>query len=197
MSDEAALNGKPVSNTNQRIESAGLPPSKREPTALLRLLNDFEIGLPTETAKAEPYHAGLSLDAVGQPYVSAGVDRFGALVGGGLAFAWSDMLGNHNLYASINADTYGTGFSDLAKNTGGVLAYTNLRHRWNWGASIEQTPYVAGGYAAGIDRASNTYLDQTIIQREVYRGFSGMTAYPFTPSNRVEFGAGFSQITWD
>src|SRR5262249_42677790 len=100
-------------------------------------------------------------------------------------------------YAALNADTYGTGFSDLAKNTGGVFAYTNLRHRWNWGASIEQTPYVAGGYAAGIDRASNTYLDQTIIQREVYRGFSGMTAYPFTPSNRVEFGAGFSQITWD
>src|SRR5204862_2608497 len=128
------LAGRPLSNTNVRLEAAGLPPAHREPTDLVKMLHDPDTGLPaSHTARAEPYRSRLSLDAVGQPYVSAGVDQFGALVGGGLAFSWSDMLGNHNLYASINADTYGTGFSDMAKNIGGVIGYTNLTHRWNWG----------------------------------------------------------------
>jgi len=107
------------------------------------------------------------------------------------------MLGNHNLYAALNADTYGTGLSDMAKNTGGVIAYTNMKHRWNWGASIQQTPYIAGGYAAAVNSAQNAYLDQTIIQREIYRSLSGMVAYPFSSSNRMEFGVGTSQLSYD
>jgi WD40 repeat protein len=194
------LAGRPVSDVNKRLEAAGLPPSPRAETDMVKLLHDANAGLPpAQTASVEPYHAHLSLDAVSQPYISAGVSRFGALVGGGVAFGWSDMLGNHNLYAAVNADTYGTGLSDMAKNTGGVIAYENLQHRWNWGASIEQTPYLAGGYAAGTGVVSgqNAYLDRTIIQREVYRSLNGMVSYPLSPANRVEFGAGTSQLSFD
>ena len=79
------------------------------------MLNDPSTGLAARPAEVEPYKAGLSLDAVSQPYISAGIDRFGGMVGGGIAFNLSDMLGNHNLYAQISADTYGGGAADIVE----------------------------------------------------------------------------------
>jgi hypothetical protein len=194
------LAGKPVSTQNARLETAGLPPSHREPTQLVALLHDMNLGLPpAELPQAEAYHAGLTLDSVSQPSLSVGVSRFGPSVGGGLAFNWSDMLGNHNLYADIAVDTYGAGFSDIAKSAGGTLAYWNMTHRINWGVSVDQIPYVAGGYqtSTGTVNGQNAYLDQTIIQRQINRGVNAMGAYPLSSSNRVEFGAGFSQLSFD
>ena len=121
------------------------------------------------------------------------------MVGGGIAFNFSDMLGNHNLYAQVSADTYGGGAGDLAKNTGAVVAYTNMSKRWNWGFAVEQSPYIAGGYAIGqgVVDGEAVLLDQTIIQRQVNRGVSGMVAYPFSQTARVEFGGGFSRMSFD
>jgi Tol biopolymer transport system component len=193
------LAGKPLSTVNERLEAAGLPPAHREPTDLVRLLNDPNTGLPADSGTTEAYKARLSLDAVSQPSVSVGVSRFGPSVGGGLAFGWSDMLGNHNLYAEIAADTYGSGFSDLARSTGGTLSYWNMTHRMNWGLSIDQIPYVAGGYATGTGTVNGqtAFLDQTIIQRQVNRGVNALAAYPLSSANRIEFGAGFSQLSFD
>ena len=193
------LSGITLSTDNTRLEAAGLPPSHREPTTLVKLLNDPDTGLPATSGDTQAYHARLSLDGVSQPSVSVGVSRFGPSVGGGLAFSWSDMLGNHNLYADISAATYGAGFSDIAKSSGGTLAYWNMSHRLNWGLSIDQIPYVAGGYATstGTVNGQAAYLDQTIIQRQVNRGANAMLAYPLSSSNRVEFGAGFSQLSFD
>ena len=154
---------------------------------------------PSAAGEVEPYKAGLSLDAVSQPYISAGIDRFGGMVGGGIAFNFSDMLGNHNLYAQVSADTYGGGAGDIVKNTGAVVAYTNMSKRWNWGFAVEQSPYIAGGYALdqGIVSGEPALLDQTIIQRQINRGVSGMVAYPFTPTARIEFGAGFTRTSFE
>lgn len=195
----ASLAGRPISDANSRIDAAGLPPVRRERSDLVKLLADPDSGLPAEAGAAEPYHARLSLDSVSQPYLSAGVSRFGPSVGGGLAFNWSDMLGNQNLYAQVSADAYGAGFSDIAKNTGGSLSYWNLSHRLNWGVSIAQVPYMAGGYAAGVGtvKGETAYLDETIIQRQLDRGLNAGVAYPLNSSSRLEFGAGYSQLSFD
>ncbi|HTL02410.1 MAG TPA: hypothetical protein VL243_09290, partial [Vicinamibacterales bacterium] len=201
ISGAEALAGKPLSTQNARLEAAGLPPaSNRQPSDMVKRLADMDTGLPpADSGQAQPYRASLTLDGVSQPSVSVGVSRFGPSVGGGLAFGWSDMLGNHNLYAEISADTYGSGFADIAKSTGGSLAYWNMTHRLNWGVSVDQIPYVAGGYATALGNVNgqNAYLDQTIIQRQINRGASATLAYPMSPSNRVEFGAGFSQLSFD
>ena len=193
------LAGTTVSDGNTRVLAAGLPPAERGSSVVARLLADPSIGMTTTAAKVEPYRSKLSLDAVGQPYVSAGISQFGGSLGGGLSFNWSDMLGNHNLFAALNAQTFGSNLSDVAKDTGGLLEYVNLTHRWNWGLSVDQTPYVAGGYASTIGTAGgqDAYLDQTIIQRQVERGLNAMVAYPLSTSNRVEFGAGVSQLSFD
>ena len=40
-------------------------------------------------------------------------------------------------------------------------------------------------------------LDQTIIQRQVNRGVSGMVAYPLSTTTRVEFGGGFTRTSFE
>ena len=194
------LAGKPVETTSNtsRLQAASLPPVQRE-AVIARILNDPTTGLPSTTGEVEPYKAGLTLDGVSQPYVSAGVSRFGGAVGGGIAFGFSDMLGNHNLFAQVSANTSGTGVGDLAKNTGAMLAYTNMTKRLNWGVMVEQSPYIAGGYqlAQGVVGGEQALLDQTIIHRQVNRGVNGMMAYPFSQTARVEFGGGFTRTSYE
>ncbi len=147
-----------------RNAAAGLPPAKRVDSEVMALLSNATFGLPELAATSEPYRADLSLDAVGQPYVTAGVSRFGGMYGGGLSFALSDMLGNHNLFATVDVASTGGGFSDIYKNTGAIVAYTNLKHRLNWGISGGQVPYLSrrlrGGpvdrqWPAGVRRAGD------------------------------------------
>jgi Tol biopolymer transport system component len=194
------LAGRPVPTTSTvaRFQAAALPPLEREP-AVARMLADPATGLPSATGEVEPYNASLTLDGVSQPYISAGVDRFGGAVGGGIAFSFSDILGNHNVYTQVSADTYGGGVGDLAKNTGALFAYTNMTKRLNWGVMVEQSPYMAGGYAIGqgVVAGENAVLDRTIIQRQVNRGVSGMLAYPFSQTVRLEFGGGFTRTSYD
>ncbi len=192
------LAGGPVSSTVEPAQAATLPPVPRE-SSVAQLLADAKTGLAPASEQVEPYKPKLSLDAVSQPYISAGVDRFGGMVGGGIGFAFSDMLGNHNLFAQVSADTYGGGFGDLARNTGGLIAYTNMTKRWNWGFAVEQSPYLAGGYAVGqsIVNGEPALLDQTIIQRQVNRGVNGMVAYPLSQTARLEFGGGFMRTSFD
>jgi outer membrane protein assembly factor BamA len=178
--------------------AASLPPVERE-SMVARLLSDPVTGLATEPPTVEAYKAKISLDAVSQPYVTAGVDRFGGMVGGGIAFQMSDMLGNHNLYAQISADTYGTGASDLLKNTGAALFYTNTSKRWNWGVGVQQAPYLAGGYATGTANINGepAAVEQQIIYRQINQGVTGMLAYPFSSTSRVEFGGGFTRTSFE
>jgi hypothetical protein len=191
------LAGTPIATTVARVQAASLPPSPRE-SMVARVLNDASTGLPAAVAEAEPYKGGLTLDGVSQPYISAGVSQFGGMVGGGIAFNFSDMLGNHNLYAQVSADSYG-GAGDIVKNTGALLAYTNMSKRWNWGFAVEQSPYMAGGYAIdqGFVNGEPVLLDQTIIQRQVNRAVSGMVAYPLSQTARVEFGGGFTRSSFE
>ena len=192
------LAGTPISTAVDRVRAASLPPSQRE-SLVARLLSDPTTGLAAAAGEVEPYKSGISLDAVSQPSISVGIDRFGGMVGGGIAFNFSDMLGNHNVYAQVSADTYGGGASDIVKNTGAFVAYTNMSKRWNWGFAVEQSPYIAGGYAIGqgFVNGEPVLLDQTIIQRQLNRGVSGMLSYPFSQTARVEFGGSFMRTSFE
>jgi len=195
--EQRQLAGTPIVSTVERLQAAALPPLQRE-SLVARMLNDPSTGLPPASAEVEPYKAGLTLDGVSQPSISVGIDRFGGMVGGGIAFSLSDMLGNHNLYAQISADTYG-GAGDIVKNTGVFLGYTNKSKRWNWGFAVEQSPYIAGGYATGVGSVNGepALLDQTIIQRQINRGISGMLSYPLSQTSRIEFGGGFTRTSFE
>lgn len=192
------LAGSAVTTNVLPAQAAALPPSERE-SMVARILSDPTTGLAMEPPTVEPYKAKITLDAVSQPYITAGIDRFGGMVGGGIAFQLSDMLGNHNLYAQVSADTYGTGASDLLKNTGAALFYTNTAKRWNWGVGVQQAPYVAGGFATGRTTINGepAAVEQEIIYRQIDQGVTGMLSYPLSQTARVEFGGGFTRTSFE
>jgi Tol biopolymer transport system component len=152
-------------------------------------------GLPSATAQAAntvtPYKPKLGLDFLGQPSLGVGVDAFGTYVAGGIAASFSDVLGNHVLQGALQ-------LTNRFDETGGAVMYLNRTHRWNWGVSFDQTPYVLDGVSQGFgtDANGNTVLlqqEERLIQTD--RGFTGVTSYPFSRASRVEFTGGLRQIT--
>jgi Tol biopolymer transport system component len=171
--------------------AAVLPPYDRKTSDVAQFLQTPAAGLPQPgPVEEKPYRARLSLDAVGQPTVGIGADRFGAYAGGGLSMLFSDMLGNHQVGATIQ-------LTSRFEEIGGAVAYINRTSRWNWGVVGEQTPYVTGGFAQGFDPASGTFVQQTLRLTQIDRAASGMVQYPFSRVHRVEMAGGFRQISFD
>jgi outer membrane protein assembly factor BamA len=171
-----------------------LPPRTTGEGTVFAYLGNPVAGLPTvaneQAYASDKYHPKLSLDFLGQPALGVGVDSFGTYVGGGIAASFSDTLGNHNLIVTLQA-------TSRFDETGGSIVYLNRSRRWNWGVSFDQTPYVIAAVGQGIDTSTGQPVfvqqEQRIIQTD--RGFSGIAAYPFSRSDRVEFTGGLRQIT--
>jgi Tol biopolymer transport system component len=187
------LAGWPVPLTDD--PRAGLIPGGRPQGQVLAAKADPATGLADPRAfKVQPYKARLGLDYIGQPYVAAGVDRYGSAFGGGISMSFSDMLGEHSLSTVFQANSV-QGFSDI----GGVAAYINRTHRFNWGAQISQIPYITGGFASGFTRQDGNivFVEETVLQREIDRSVGVIGFYPFDPSLRVEVQAGYRRISFD
>lgn len=177
---------------NDFAHDAGiLPPRTAGEGVVYSMLQADTPGLPaTNSFPTQPYKPHLSLDFLGQPTIGAGVDSFGGYVGGGVSAMFSDTLGNHLLGTSLQV-------TSRFDETGGSLFYLNRTHRWNWGASLDQTPYVLRGFQ---DSLVDTNGGQVIAQQEFRtvqtdRGVSGVLMYPFSRAQRVEFTGGMRQIT--
>jgi hypothetical protein len=188
--DPRELAGRDHGSTYSAVATTTLPPAIRRDGGLVTRLSSPEIGLPERTTfPDEPYHPRLSLESVGQPYVSAGLDPFGAFVGGGVSFLFGDMLGRHSLATQVQING---GFENLA----GQASYLNQSSRWQWGLSGGQVPYVSGfGRTAITEANGQTFVveeRQTIRQTD--RQLSGLVVYPFNRANRVEFSGGVRQL---
>jgi Tol biopolymer transport system component len=196
---------KPVDIRDVELGAGGVPsgtvlPPLRERTdsEFVAMLADANFGLPpVQEYEVEEYAGGLQLDAIGQPEIAVGADRFGTAVGGGIGFFFSDMLGNQNLATVFQISTIGGSFS--WKNTAAQISYLNKTNRWNWGVVGGQVPYLSGGIAAGIDVVNGipAYIEQTILLRQTDLSAAGVVAYPFNRARRVEFQGGMSQISFD
>ena len=158
---------------------------------ILRLLNDHERGLPPPgpPPPSTPYTRPLSLDIVSQPTLTAGIDSFGAFVGGSISALFSDMLGDRVL--GVGAQVAG----DI-KDLGAQVSYLSRRHRWNWAASLDAIPYRLGYLTWEEDTEAGTTTLRQVIERQTYRGGSVMAAYPFSRATRFEIGAGAHAVTF-
>jgi Tol biopolymer transport system component len=174
------------------VQAATLPPVTRSNPTLLRLLHDPLTGLPPQTEfPVGPYKPGLSLTYVGQPSLLLGSSQFGTYVGGGASLYFSDILGNHNLVTGLNVQ-------GSLKDVNALVAYQNLSHRLNWGVVADQTPYRTGGFAETTANVNGepAVVDQQLIQRQINRDVYGQVAYPFSPVQRIEFQAGYTNISF-
>lgn len=181
--------------TKAQTEYAGtLPPDDRFPDRFLVNFYNTEIGLANAFPQSESvYHPSLKLVGVSQPSAAVGIDRYGSYVGGGLTLFWSDMLGNHNLATSLQAQA-----SPLFTNISGLVGYYNTAHRWMWGISISQTPYVLSDSYSGYAQYDTTtvYFEQTELSAETDRDINGVVAYPFNQNLRVQLNASYNRRTF-
>jgi len=143
---------------------------------------------PVEEASAKLHLMDMS-QAIG---VSSSTGAFGTYVSGGIAFLFSDILGNHLL--SMGVDVAGG-----PKNTAVQVAYTNRTSRWNWTLFGERVPLVSGTVTSGFASAGGqvAYFEQANLRRETHNQFGGLVAYPFSRTARVEFGASARHISFE
>jgi Tol biopolymer transport system component len=175
------------------LNAAVLPPRRTGDGPVYTAINNVTAGLPTATATAEEqpeaYKPKLGLTFAGQPTFAVGANPFGTYVAGGVSFLFSDVLGNHILATTAQV-------TNRFDEFGGQVLYLNRTHRWNWGVSLQQIPYVARAYGAGTTIINGVPVYQEdeyrIIQRDL--GALGSLSYPFSRSYRVEFGGGFRRI---
>ncbi|MCF7803558.1 MAG: peptidase S9 [Candidatus Marinimicrobia bacterium] len=184
--------------SRQRLSTVTLPPDESLKASLVdNFLADQKSGLPvTPDFSVSDYQPSLRLLRAGQTSIGLSVDQFGAGIGGGVNFVFSDMLGNHLL--AVNARAQGT-FKDL----GGQAIYRNRDNRWNWGLGVGHIPYKTSQAMEGVDTV--TVNDEqilarelTIFRRRIYTDrISGILEYPLSRNRRWEFGGGYTRISYD
>jgi Tol biopolymer transport system component len=182
---------RPYGSTGSTV--AALPPLQRSGERLVGLLQDPEQGLPAGSEfPVRAYRPGLSLTYVGRPSLAVGTSQFGTFIGGGASLYFSDLLGNHNLVTGLNVQ-------GGLKDVNALVGYQNLSNRLNWGAAAQQTPYVTGAFAQGTSTIDGqpALVEQELLERQTNRDIFGMLAYPFSQVQRVEFQAGFTNISFD
>ena len=173
--------------------AAVLPPRRTGEGIVFAALQNEQVGLPpaaaAQTAPAQEYSPKLSIDFVGQPTIGVGQDAFGTYAAGGIALSFSDMLGNHSLMTAAQV-------TNRFDEFGGTLLYINRKHRWNWGAMVDQTPYVARGFEAFVTSAGGeqVYVEREYRLLQVDRSFTGIISYPFSRAQRLDVTGGFRQI---
>jgi Tol biopolymer transport system component len=192
--DLADARGQAVERNVPAIARAGvLPPVEALGTGLVaEYLADPLRGLPESRQFAvRPYRTRIGLDWIGPPTFGVGVTEMGAGVAGGISLYFSDMLGDNQIGAVVQAQG---SFRDF----GAQVQYVNAARRWNWGLVGGHVPYVTG--YAGIDQQTGNLLE--FLERVYVQQAAGMLQYPFTMTRRFEAQVGatryaFSREVWE
>lgn len=167
-----------------------LPPRTSAEGPVATALASSTAGLPPNAeAATDAYRPKLSLDFAGQPSIGVGADPFGTYAAGGVSFLFSDILGNHLLATSAQVTSR---FDEF----GGSAFYLNRTHRWNWGVSVGQIPYVSRGFETGTARTADgdVYIENEYRILQVDRSAQGVLSYPFSRAQRFEVSGGLRQI---
>jgi Tol biopolymer transport system component len=173
-------------------DAAMLPPTNRQPGIVTQLLDKPAAGLPEQkTVEPAPASNGLHLLAVGQQLGLSMGSAFGSYVSGGIAFLFSDTLGNHILGTSFGVNG---GVRDIST----TVQYFNRTHRWNWGVFADRVPLLSGTAAQGISNQNGqpVIVEQVDLFRQTFNRVGGTVAYPLDRATRIEFGASAQHISF-
>ncbi|MGD8360397.1 MAG: peptidase S9 [Gemmatimonadota bacterium] len=194
--DEIAERAERVAVTEPGPGRKLSPIAPRVPSRVASYLGDPETGLESpgtyRVADSEDYNPSLQLDYIGQPSVGVAADNFGTYIGGGVSAYFSDMLGDRFLGAAISAQ--GT-----VKDIGAQVFYLNQKNRWNWGYAVGRIPYqyLYWGYGQ-VDWQGQTWISQNTTRYRIFLdSATGLLAYPFSMTRRVEGSLGFTRYSYD
>ena len=168
--------------------------SKREPTVIATpepgtigaVLADSKTGLPDpQTIVAREYQPRLSLERIGQPYVSTGGGAFGTFVRGGGSLLFGDMLRERQFGAAVQ-------IGNRLQDAGFEARFLNRVHRWNWGAIAELEPALRRHRRSEtvVHDGQDAILSEADYLQRVQLRAAGLIAYPFSRGLRIEFTGG-------
>jgi hypothetical protein len=172
--------------TTVAAKAAEAPVDGVTPGVIDAYLADVSTGLPDpSTLFTHDYISKMTLEGLGQPYLSSGGGPFGTFVRGGGALLFGDMLGERRLGAAVQIGNH-------LRDAAFVFRYLNQERRWNWGALGELEP--------GIVRYQRTeaieyegqpaILKQADYLQRMQLRTAAVVAYPFNRGTRIEFTAG-------
>jgi Tol biopolymer transport system component len=160
--------------------------------AVDEFLQDWQTGLPDSASIAtRAYVSKLSLEGVGQPYLSSGGGPFGTFVRGGGALLFGDMLGERRVGAAVQ-------IGNRLRDAAFTFRYLNQERRWNWGVIGELEPSVVRyrrSEAVEHEGQSAVLKQADYLQRMQLRT-AAVVAYPFSRGLRVEFTGGVRHATY-
>lgn len=170
---------------------AELPPIDAVHSTVKVLLQNPTTGLPpqTDTPDVTSYKSGMHLVSFSQ---AAGVgvsSAYGAQLVGGASFLFSDVLGNHLL--SVTAQANG-GVRDI----GAQAFYLNRERRWYWGIEGGVIPLASGIASSGytVLNGQTVFVQQLDIYRQTNTEVGFVTSYPLSRATRIEFNAAGRRI---
>jgi Tol biopolymer transport system component len=167
-----------------------LPPAEAFSSSIVaQYLADPATGLPQDASfRISPYRSTLALAALGSPSIGVGTSPMGTVVGGATAFFFTDILGNHNLALSVNANgTY--------RDFGGGATYMNVGNRFVWAIDARHTPYASA--FVGIEpfpQDPNFDVVSQYTQRVYVDQATLITQYPFSVTKRAELNVGVTHL---
>ena len=173
------------SSENTEIETANTEGANNG-DLVSRALADHESGLAGANAPlVREYRPRLSLEGIGQPYLSSGGGPFGTFVRGGGALLFGDMLGERRLGAAVQ-------IGNRLHDTAFELRYLNQERRWTWGGLAEVEPGIARFRSSSAVRfnGQEALLRQTEYFQRMQVRAAGLLAYPFSRGLRAEMFGG-------
>lgn len=184
------------------LHAALLPPRTSNGGMVAAYLRQPEQGLAAaEAFTTTQYESKLQLQYLAPPTFTAGMSSYGAMVGGGIALYFGDMLNNRQLMIATQSTSYSsTGVGHFYNNLSGVAAFVNQKHRWHWGFSGGQIPFLSGFQTAGpgpVVDGNPTAAFTDIYTWEINRQATGSIEYPFNRAMRVGFSGGFQRFDFD
>ena len=79
------------------------------------------------------------------------------------------------------------------QDIGAQLLFQNLKHRWNYGASVQHVPYLTG-YYTGAALGQGFYEQDLVLQRIFIDAAGFSAAYPFSTTKRIEAGLSATRL---
>jgi Tol biopolymer transport system component len=186
---EGQTRGERVAPEGGMDTAAALPPvqSSEEPGLVGSYLEDPLTGLK-DIASLDTSQASnrLYLDRIIPPSVGTSVGGvYGPQVTGGIGFSFSDILGHQNLSVFVQAN--GT-----IQDIGGGVFYSNRENRVDYGVGISHQPSAYG--QVGV---TSTGRPVQVVQRIFRTQVGAQASYPFSQTNRLEFGVGGTRYGFD
>jgi Tol biopolymer transport system component len=166
----------------------GAPPLEEDaaPGRIDQVLADYETGLADTAAMSDrAYTPAISLEGIGQPYLSSGGGPFGTVVRGGGALLFGDMLGERKFGVAMQV---GNRLRDAAFE----FRFLNQERRWTWGAVAELEPGLARFRTSSALQhdGEDALLRHTEYFQRMQLRAAGVVAYPFSRGLRLEMFAG-------